>query len=83
MASKAAPAPVSSEPAPAKTESSSKYESGYGEEPDTAAPPASFDHHEDSGAQATEAENHEEYHEHYDENPANAPDEPLQMKEDG
>lgn len=75
---------MSSEPAPVRAESNTKYEPGYGEEPDTAAPPGSFDDLEGGDdVDVKDAERDGEYHGRHDENPTNGSDEPLQMKEDG
>lgn len=77
---------VASEPsAPSKSAVNPREEPGYGEEPDTAAPPASFedypgnqddDYKEDNGT-------YDGADDKYQSTAPAARDEPLQMKEDG
>lgn len=80
-------APVAPEPsAPSKATSNLKEEPGYGEEPDTAVPPASFE--DDSGNHEVEYEEDNGKYDYtegdkYQNNAPAARDEPLQMKEDG
>ena len=77
-------APVeNSEPMPAPT--AIKAEPGYGEEPDTAPPPESF---EDFAPGSNDVkEEYSQYNDDMDRSYSTAPaavkDEPLQMKEDG
>ena len=63
-----------------------KEEPGYGEEPDTAAPPDSFDDYA-AGTEDSHAQNYDDEPQNMDRFQGNmgasARDEPLQMKEDG
>ena len=73
--------------APVSASAEAKEEPGYGEEPDTAAPPDSFDdyagNNEDIKEEAATPMNGGDFDRARNTFAAGARDEPLQMKEDG
>lgn len=83
---KSAAAPAQS--TPANLEHGTKEEPGYGEEPDTAAPPTTFDDFNGGTADSAHDQNDQDQEDTLDDNYNHSAaggyeDEPLQMKDDG